>query len=202
METNNANVGKSFFKKNSKLVIILVVVVLLVLWCGSKYNGLVRLDEDCNSQWSKVETQYQRRMDLIPNLVEIVKGYAAHEQETFTKVIEARNKALNTSTTENSTVDYQKAQSNLTSAIRDLNVVVERYPELKANENFKELQSQLEGTENRISVERTRYAESVQNYNKKRRSFPTNIAASLFGFDKKDYYAAEEGAQNAPKIKF
>lgn len=201
--TNNSNNALvNFVKKHSVLTVIVLLLIILIPWCISKYNGLVTLNENCNEQWSKVETQYQRRMDLIPNLVETVKGYATHEQETLTKVIQARNKAVETPATESSTVEYQQAQTNLTSALRDLNFVVERYPELKANENFKELQSQLEGTENRISVERGRYAEVVKDYNKKIKAFPTNIVAKLFGFSAKEYYASEKGAEKAPEVKF
>lgn len=189
-------------KKLSTPIIILAVVAILILWAISGYNSLVKLNESCSSQWSKVESAYQRRMDLIPNLVNVVKGYAKHESETLIKVIEARNKAANTPKGEQNAEAYQKAQSALTSAMRDINVVVERYPDLKANENFLELQSQLEGTENRINVERVSYAEQVRSYNTKRNVFPTNILANIFGFEVKTYYAADQGSETAPKVKF
>ena len=141
-------------------------------------------------------------MDLIPNLVATVKGYAQHEQQTLTKVIEARNNASSVSKDESNAAQYQQAQSQLTSAMRDLNIVVERYPDLKANQNFLELQSQIEGTENRIAVERQRYAETVQQYNQKRNVFPTNILANIFGFKAKEYYNADKGSEKAPQVSF
>lgn len=203
---NNENQGKKFLGLSKSALIVLGLIVILVIWCISKYNGLVKMDEDCKSQWSKVETQYQRRLDLIPNLVNTVKGYASHEEQTLLKVIEARNNAMNASNSENQANDpsenYQKAQNELSSAIKQLNVVIERYPDLKANENFLELQSQLEGTENRISVERSRYAEFVNTYNQKRRSFPTTFVAGIMGFDAKQYYASESGAEKAPNVNF
>ncbi|MDO5760790.1 MAG: LemA family protein [Bacteroidota bacterium] len=189
-------------KKYIKMGGLALVVIIVFGWTMSSYNGFVGKDEQCKSQWSKVQVQYQRRMDLIPNLVSTVKGYATHESSTLEKVIAARNKALNTPSNEASSAQYEKAQSTLTSAIRDINVVVERYPELKANENFLALQSQLEGTENRIAVERKRYAELVQEYNRSVRVFPKSIIASIFSFNQKEYYQAEASAEQSPKVAF
>lgn len=183
------------------LLVVIAIVVILGGWAMGKYNSLVKLNEACSSQWSKVESQYQRRMDLIPNLVNTVKGYAQHEQETLTKVIEARNQASN-SLQSGDVQAVENTQAAVTSAMRDLNVVVERYPDLKANQNFLELQSQLEGTENRIATERQRYADAVQQYNKKRNLFPTNIIASMFGFSAKEYYMAQKGSETAPSVNF
>ena len=168
---------------------------------------MVVKDEACSNQWSKVESQYQRRMDLIPNLVNTVKGYASHEEATLLKVIEARNQASQVKVdAENMTQEqlnsFQQSQENLSSAIRGLNIVVEKYPDLKANQNFLELQSQLEGTENRIAVERQRYSDVVNEYNTSVRRFPNSIFASMFGFDKKPYFEAQSGAENAPKVEF
>ena len=189
-------------KKYKKIGVLIVILVFAVIWIASSYNGLVRKDERCNSQWSKVQTQYQRRLDLIPNLVSTVKGYAKHESETLERVIAARNKALNTPSNESSSVAYEKAQNTVTSAIRDINVVVERYPELKANENFLALQSQLESTENRIAVERQRYADTIRIYNQSVRKFPTSIRADIFSFGQKEYYQADASAASSPKVEF
>jgi len=192
------------------LIIIIVVVVLLIILVSSavkSYNGLVTLEEGVDAQWAQVENVYQRRADLIPNLVETVKGYAKHEQETFTKVIEARSKAtsiqVNADNLDAATLNqFQQAQDGLTSALSRLLVVIERYPELKANQNFLELQAQLEGTENRITVERKKFNETAQGYNTAIRHFPKNIWASIFGFDKKPYFEASPGAEEAPKVEF
>lgn len=194
-------------KKFIPIIIVAAVVVILVAWAISAYNGLVIKDENCSKQWSKVESQYQRRMDLIPNLVNTVKGYASHEEATLLKVIEARNQASQIKVdAENMTQEqlnnFQQTQENLSSAIRGLNIVVEQYPDLKANQNFLELQSQLEGTENRIAVERQRYSDVVNEYNTSVRRFPNSIFASMFGFDKKPYFEAQTGAENAPKVEF
>lgn len=203
MNINNLTNGNTANrKKYTKKIGLVAVVAILVIWVVYAYNGFVDKDEQCNSQWSKVQVQYQRRLDLIPNLVSTVKGYATHESATLEKVIAARNKAMNTPSDEASSAQYEKAQSAVTSAIRDINVVVERYPELKANENFLALQSQLEGTENRIAVERKRYAELVQTYNKCVRVFPKSIVASVFSFNQKEYYQADESAGQAPKVEF
>ncbi|HUH33181.1 MAG TPA: LemA family protein [Daejeonella sp.] len=173
--------------------------------CG--YNSMVQLDEQVTSQWGQVENVYQRRADLIPNLVNSVKGAAKFEQETLRQVIEARAKATSvqvdpTKLTPEAIQQFQASQSQLSSALGRLMVVVEKYPELKANQNFLELQSQLEGTENRISVERMKFNEVTQQYNTKIRSFPNNITAGMFGFEKKGYFQAEAGANKAPKVEF
>ncbi|MBP1629580.1 MAG: lemA [Bacteroidetes bacterium] len=194
-------------KKTITLIAIIGIVVIGIFWTVGKYNTLVNNDESCSQQWSKVESQYQRRTDLIPNLVNTVKGYAAHEKETFTQVIAARNQATQAKVDPNkldqkSIQNFQKSQDNLSSAISKLMVVVERYPELKANQNFLELQSQLEGTENRIAVERQRFADIVKSYNTSIRRFPTNMIATMFSFEKKAYFEAQKGAENAPKVEF
>lgn len=173
--------------------------------CG--YNSMVQLDEQVTSQWGQVENVYQRRADLIPNLVASVKGAAKFEQETLTQVIEARAKATSvqvdpTKLTPEAIQQFQASQNQLSSALGRLMVVVEKYPELKANQNFLELQSQLEGTENRISVERMKFNEVTQQYNTKIRSFPNNITAGIFGFEKKGYFQADAGANKAPKVEF
>jgi LemA protein len=194
-------------KKFIPIIIVVAIVVILVAWAVSAYNGLVVKDENCSKQWSKVESQYQRRMDLIPNLVNTVKGYASHEEATLLKVIEARNQASQVkidaeNMTQEQLNNFQQSQENLSSAIRGLNIVVEKYPDLKANQNFLELQSQLEGTENRIAVERQRYSDVVNEYNTSVRRFPNSVFASMFGFDKKPYFEAQSGAENAPKVEF
>ena len=194
-------------KKFVPIIIVAAVVVILVAWAISAYNGLVIKDENCSKQWSKVESQYQRRMDLIPNLVNTVKGYASHEEATLLKVIEARNQASQVkidaeNMTQEQLNNFQQSQENLSSAIRGLNIVVEQYPDLKANQNFLELQSQLEGTENRIAVERQRYADVINEFNTSVRRFPNSVFASMFGFDKKPYFEAQSGAENAPKVEF
>jgi LemA protein len=173
--------------------------------CG--YNGMVSLDEGVKSQWAQVENVYQRRSDLIPNLVNTVKGYANFEQETLTKVIEARAKATSVTVdpsklTPESIQQFQAAQGQLSQSLGRLLVTVEKYPDLKANQNFLELQSQLEGTENRITVERMKFNEITQQYNSKIRSFPNNLTASMFGFTAKGYFQADAGTQNAPKVEF
>jgi len=194
-----------------KSYIILIVIGLLViisfLSIKSKYNSMVTKDEGVKTAWSQVENVYQRRADLIPNLVNTVKGYAKHESETLTKVVEARAKAtgvninadnLNAETIKN----FQNAQSGLSSALSKLMVVVEKYPDLKANQNFLELQSQLEGTENRITTERRRFNESAKEYNVYIRKFPNNIFAGMFGFEKTAYFEAEKGAEKVPDVNF
>ena len=194
-------------KKFIPIIIVLAIVVILIAWAVKAYNGLVVKDEACSKQWSKVESQYQRRMDLIPNLVNTVKGYASHEEATLLKVIEARNQASQVkidaeNMTQEQLNNFQQSQENLSSAIRGLNIVVEKYPDLKANQNFLELQSQLEGTENRIAVERQRYSDVVNQYNTSVRRFPNSMFASMFGFDKKPYFEAQLGAENSPKVEF
>jgi LemA protein len=192
-------------KKSIQLFILLSIIVPFLSGCG--YNRMVEKEEAVTAAWSQVENVYQRRADLIPNLVEVVKGYARHEKETLEAVIEARSKATSTNVSVNdldasSIQKFQAAQDGLTSALSKLMVVVERYPDLKANQNFLDLQAQLEGTENRISVERKRFNETVQSYNTYIRRFPKNIAANIFGFNKKEYFKAEQGAEKAPEIKF
>lgn len=187
-------------------VIALIVIILYSSIKGS-YNTMVTNDEAVTKQWGNVENVYQRRLDLIPNLVNTVKGYAAHEQETFTKVIEARAKATQVNINPQnmnaeSMKQFQAAQGELSSALSKLMVVVEQYPDLKASESFLALQRQLEGTENRISVERGKYNELVNVYNSHIRIFPKNIWASIFGFEKKNYFEAEAGAEKAPEVKF
>lgn len=194
-------------KKTISLITIIGIIVISIIWMISKYNGLVKKDEACTQQWSKVESQYQRRLDLIPNLVNTVKGYAEHEQETFTQVIEARNQASQTKIDPNNMSQdamdkFQQSQQTLKSSLDRLMVVVERYPDLKANQNFLELQSQLEGTENRIAVERQRFADVVNAYNSTTRRFPTNLIAGMFSFERKAYFESEAGAENAPKVEF
>lgn len=179
----------------------------MVLWGWREYNSLVSQDENVNKAWAQVENQYQRRADLIPNLVETVKGYAEHESETLQSVIEARAKATSVTVdpnnlTEEALKQYQQAQGELTNALGRLMVSVERYPDLKANQNFLELQSQLEGTENRVNNARDEFNQAAQIYNTKVRKFPANIVASLFGFKNKNYFAAAEGASEAPKVQF
>ncbi|MCD7936888.1 MAG: LemA family protein [Tannerellaceae bacterium] len=197
--------------KNKGLLIVLgIVIVLLVVgysFIKGRYNTIVTQDEAVKTAWSEVENQYQRRLDLIPNLVNTVKGYASHERETLEGVIEARSRASSVNInpdnlTEESLREFQNAQSQVSSALSRLLVTVERYPELKANQNFLELQAQLEGTENRITVARQRFNEAAQQYNTYIRTFPTNIMASLFGFRPKAYFTAESGAERAPTVEF
>ena len=188
-------------------IIVIAVVAVLVIYCVSSYNSLVTQEETVGTAWSNVENQYQRRSDLIPNLVNTVKGYAAHEKETFDAVVSARAKATQmTIDIEDLTPEkieaYQKAQGAVGCALSRLLAVTENYPELKANENFKELQAQLEGTENRISVERRKFNETAREYNTNIRRFPKNIVASMFGFEKRPYFEAEEGSEKAPEVKF
>lgn len=171
------------------------------------YNGLVEQQQKVDQAWAQVENQYQRRADLIPNLVNTVKGYSTHEEETLTKVTEARAKATSITLdandlTEENLARYQQAQNELSGALKSLLAVTEAYPDLKANENFLNLQAQLEGTENRISTERQRYTEAVQQYNTEIKKFPTNIYAGWFGFEPKPQFKAEAGAEKAPEVKF
>ncbi len=194
-----------------KIWIILAVIAVIVFgtysWVKSSYNSMVTLEEGVTAQWGQVENVYQRRSDLIPNLVNTVKGYADFEKETLTGVIEARAKATQvtvdpTKLDAQSIQNFQNAQSGLSSALGRLMVVVEKYPELKANQNFLDLQAQLEGTENRITVERQKFNQSAQAYNTEIRKFPRNIFAGMFGFEKKAYFEAEKGAEKAPEVKF
>lgn len=193
--------------KNKFFWIFIAVVAILFFWVKGAYNEMVTLDEGVNTAWSQVENQYQRRMDLIPNLVNTVKGYAAHEKETLEGVVNARAEATKTTIdpsnlNEETLKRFQAAQGELSSALSRLMVVVERYPELKANQNFSELQAQLEGTENRISVERKRFNEVAQGYNTYIRKFPNNILSGMFGFQTKAYFSAESGAEKAPVVEF
>jgi Uncharacterized conserved protein len=195
-------------KKNTIILIsVVAILVIAFFWGMSRYNGLVSSQENVNSQWANVESQYQRRSDLIPNLVSTVKGYATHESSTLEGVVAARAKATQitvdpTKLTPEKLQEYQAAQGQVSSALGKLLMITENYPDLKANQNFLELQAQLEGTENRISVERGRFNETAQSYNKSIRSFPTNIIANMFGFDKKPYFEAEKGSEKAPAVKF
>lgn len=198
------------FKNKALWITIAIIVVLLFAgysWVKGTYNTMVTQDEGVKTAWSQVENQYQRRMDLIPNLVNTVKGYATHEKETLEGVVSARAEATKTAIdpsnlNEESMKKFQAAQGELSSALSRLMLVIERYPDLKANQNFSELQAQLEGTENRISVERKRFNETAQSYNTYIRSFPTNILAGMFGFQPKAYFSAESGAEKAPKVEF
>ena len=188
-------------------IIIIAVAVLAIVWGITGYNGLVGMDEGVQTKWADVETQYQRRADLIPNLVNTVKGYAAHESETLLAVVEARAKATSmnidpSNMSAEQIANFQKAQDGVSSALGRLLVTVEKYPDLKANENFRELQAQLEGTENRISVARRDYNEAARKYNTSLRSFPKNILAGMFGFEKKAYFEAQEGSEQAPTVQF
>ena len=194
-------------KKLSIPVIIIAVVAVIAIMCVSAYNSLVRSEESVDTAWSQVENVYQRRADLIPNLVNTVKGYAAHEKETLEGVVSARAKATQmtidpTNLTPEAIEKFQAAQGELGSALGKLLAITENYPDLKANENFKELQAQLEGTENRIAVERKKFNETAQVYNTSIRKFPRSIVASMFGFERKPYFKAQEGAEQAPTVKF
>ncbi len=195
--------------KKSWIIIALIVIfiVLAYSWFKGTYNDMVSRQEAVKAQWSQVENVYQRRADLIPNLVNTVKGYATHEKETLQGVIEARAKAtsvnvdagqLNPKALQN----FQQAQEGLSSALSRLMVVVERYPDLKANQNFLELQAQLEGTENRIATERRRFNQMTQSYNTYVKTFPKNMLANMFGFKEMPYFKAQKGAEKAPEVKF
>ncbi|PRZ00523.1 LemA family protein [Marinilabilia salmonicolor] len=188
-----------------KWILMAVVMIPLLSSCG--YNTMVELDENVTASWAQVENVYQRRADLIPNLVNTVKGYAEHEQETLQGVVEARSKAtsinlsadeLNEQTLQN----FQKAQEGLSSALSRLMVVMERYPDLKANQNFRDLQAQLEGTENRIAVERRNFNEATRAYNTYIRRFPRNLIAGMFDFESKPYFEADEGSSEVPEVQF
>ena len=195
--------------KKSWIIIAVIVLAVIIMYSSFKgsYNSMVSMDEGVTAQWAQVENVYQRRADLIPNLVSTVKGYADFEKETLQGVIEARSKATSvtidpSNLNPQSIQQFQAAQDGLSSALSRLMVVVERYPDLKANQNFLELQTQLERTENRIAVERRSFNTSAQGYNTYIRQFPKNLLASMFGFEKKAYFSSDEGAQNAPKVEF
>src|SRR5574344_1086447 len=195
--------------KKSLLVlgIGLLVIFLIGSWMVGKYNTLVTKQEAVNTAWSQVENVYQRRMDLIPNLVNTVKGYANHESQTLIGVIEARAKATQTkidpsNMTSEQLAQFSDNQQGLSSALGKLMVVMEQYPDLKANQNFLELQAQLEGTENRITVERMKFNDSAKSFNTYIRKFPQNIISGMFSFEKKAYFEAEKGSEKAPEVKF
>ena len=189
------------------LIIGLAVVAVIVIWAISTYNGLVQEQQKVEESWAQVENVYQRRADLIPNLVQTVKGYAKHEKETLEGVVQARANATSvkidaSNLDEASLKKFQAAQGELGSALSKLLAVREAYPDLKANENFRDLQAQLEGTENRITVERRKFNKAALNYNTAVRTFPKNIFAGMFGFQTKPYFQAEAGAEKAPKVSF
>lgn len=193
--------------KLAKILIVVAAIVVLIAIMAGIYNKMVKLDETVQQAWAQVENVYQRRADLIPNLVKTVQGAAEFEKGTLESVVNARSKASSmqidpSNLTEENIAKFQQVQDELSSALNRLMVVVERYPELKANQNFLELQAQLEGTENRIAVERKKFNETVQNYNTVIRRFPNNIFAGMFNFDKKGYFKAKEGAENAPEVDF
>jgi len=193
--------------KNKTLWIVVGIVAVVVIWCIASYNGLVNKQEGVATEWANVETQYQRRAELIPNLVNTVKGYAAHEKSTLEEVTDARTRAtaINIDAeglTPEAMAEYMKAQNEVGSALGRLIAVAESYPDLKANQNFLEFQSQLESTENRISVARKNYNEAARSYNQSIRRFPTNIIAGMFGFDRKPLFEAQEGAATAPTVAF
>lgn len=189
--------------------IILAAIGIIYNFFAGNYNKMVSLDEEVSSAWSQVENQYQRRLDLIPNLVNTVKGYVSHEESLFTQIAEARSKAGGTVSIDSSITDdpdkfaeYQKIQGELSSSLQRLLAVIENYPELKSNENFLALQDELAGTENRISVERKRYNDAAKSYNTLIRRFPANIVANMNGFEKKPYFEADSQAKTAPAVEF
>lgn len=195
--------------KKSIIVIVIIALIVIVFYGYIKntYNTMVQNSEQVDAQWAQVENVYQRRADLIPNLVNTVKGFAAQEQEVLIGVVEARAKATSVNLnaenlTEANMQAFQQAQDGLSSALSRLMVVVERYPDLKSNQNFLELQSQLEGTENRITVERMKFNETTRTYNTFIKSFPQTLFAGMFGFQEKPYFAAAQGADTAPKVEF
>lgn len=195
-------------KKGYIVLIVLAIVILgIFFWFKGTYNGMVNMRENVSAQWSNVENQYQRRLDLIPNLVSTVKGYAAHEENTLTDVVNARAKAtqmqLNVDQLNEATIKkLNSVQGELSSALSRLMAISESYPDLKANQNFLDLQAQLEGTENRIAVERRKFNEVARSYNAYIQQFPRNILAGMFGFTPKPYFEANAGAENAPKVDF
>ena len=189
------------------VIILIAVVAVIIIWAISAYNGLASMDENVSSQWANVETQYQRRADLIPNLVNTVKGYASHEENTLTEVVNARAKAtqmqLNIDQLDEAALKkLSNIQGELSSALSRLMAISENYPDLKANQNFLDLQAQLEGTENRIAVERRKFNDVARSYNAFILQFPRNLVAGMFGFTSKPYFEANAGAENAPKVEF
>ena len=193
--------------KNKSLWVVLGIVAVVLIWGVSSYNGMVEKDESVSASWANVESVYQRRADLIPSLVNTVKGYAKHENETLMEVAEARSKSTSinidpATATPAQMEAWMRAQDEVSSALGRLIAISENYPDLKASENFKDLQMQLEGTENRIATERMKYNDKVRDYNAKLRSFPTNIIAGMFGFEKRVMFDANEGAEVAPVVEF
>lgn len=184
------------------VAVIAVIAIALLGWVKSTYNGMVSVEEEATTALANVQSAYQRRADLIPNLVQTVKGYASHEKETLEGVVNARSKATSITLNAENIKEYQQAQGELSSALGRLIAIGEAYPDLKANENFRELQVQLEGTENRINVERNNFNKAVQTYNVAIRKFPSNLLAGIFGFEKMDKFEAAAGSENAPKVEF
>lgn len=194
-------------KKNKTLFIVLGIIAVIFIGIIVIYNGLNTAEENINKKWSDVESSYQRRADLIPNLVNTVKGYATHEKTTLESVITARSQALQVkidanNITPDKLAQYQKNQGDVTTALGKLLAISESYPDLKANQNFLELQAQLEGTENRINAARQKFNDATNQYNVKIRLFPTNIVARMFGFQRKYYFEATQEAEKAPEVKF
>ena len=193
-------------KKRVIIIVIIALVAGCVFWLIGKYNAMITAEENVTTAWSQVENQYQRRSDLIPNLVSTVKGYAEHESSVFENVTEARARATQLTLSENATPEqmmaFQQAQGELTQALGRLLALAEKYPDLKANENFRDLQAQLEGTENRIAVARNAFNEAAKTYNILIRKFPNNIVAGIFGFGQKAYFEADEGAERVPTVEF
>lgn len=197
----------NILKRNSKLIIIVLILIYMYFSVKKKYNSMVKMQESSIGQWSNVSNEYQRRLDLIPNLVNTVKGYANFEKETLQSVIEARAKATSvnidpSNITESDLKRFQEVQKGVQSSLSRLMVTVEKYPDLKANQNFLALQNQLEETENRINFQRKLFNDLIKSYNTYIRQFPNNLYSGIFGFDKKAYFESEQGAQNAPKIDF
>lgn len=189
------------------LIVIAVIILSIFFWFKNTYNGMVTMQENVSAQWSNVENQYQRRLDLIPNLVNTVKGYAEHEQNTLNGVVEARAKAtqmqINLDNLDEATMKkLNTVQGELSTALSRLMAISENYPDLKANENFRDLQAQVEGTENRIAVERRKFNDTARAYNTSIRQFPQNMLAGMFGFTPKPYFEANAEAENAPKVEF
>lgn len=195
-------------KKGATILLIIAAIgIALFIWVKGAYNNMVTADEGVQSAWAQVENVYQRRADLIPNLVATVKGYAEHESQTFENVVSARAKATQVTVdpsdlSEEAIAQFNEAQGELSNALGRLLLIQENYPDLKANQNFSELQAQLEGTENRIATERMKFNETAKAYNTMIRKFPDNIIASVFGFEKKGYFEAQAGAETAPKVEF
>lgn len=194
-------------KKSVTIIVIIAVLAAMTFWMVGKYNAMVTAEENVKTAWAQVENQYQRRSDLIPNLVATVKGYAAHESQVLESVVAARAKATQvvvdpSQASPEQLAAYQASQGELSQALGRLLAVTENYPDLKADKNFRDLQEQLEGTENRITVARNAFNESAKEYNRLIRLFPNNIVASVFGFQQKAYFAAEAGAEKAPVVAF